>query len=227
MKDTPWRECNDPDAMLAMLGDKACPRRLRLFSVACCRRVWHLLEESAFREAVQAAERFALGESTDKQLDAAWQATFRDRQEDGLSDDPLANARFWAADAASQTACDLDRASSVASGAAWAASWASSLPADEAFDRERAVQCDLLRCLFGDPSRPMLVVEAAWLAWGDGVVARLVRSIHDSRRFEDLPILADALDEAGCDDEALLSHLRGPGPHVRGCHVIDWLTGKS
>jgi hypothetical protein len=73
----------------------------------------------------------------------------------------------------------------------------------------------------------MLVVEAAWLAWGDGVVARLVRSIHDSRRFEDLPILADALDEAGCDDEALLSHLRGPGPHVRGCHVIDWLTGKS
>jgi hypothetical protein len=218
-----WAQCGNPDAMLALLGDKACSRRLRLFSAACCRRVWHFLEEPAFREAVEAAERFAKGRATDAELEAAWQATFRHRQEDGLSNDPLANARFWAADAASQAACDLDRSSAVASSASWAASWASGLPADEAFDRERAVQSELLRCIFGDPLRPRPHIDPACLAWGDGAVRRLARGIHESRRFEDMPVLADALEEAGCGDEGLLAHLRGPGPHAGGCHAVDLL----
>src|SRR5262249_6164479 len=162
---------------------------------------------------------FAVGEATSAELEAAWRATWEVREEDGLSDDPLANARFWARDAVSQTACDLDRASAVATSAAWAVSWKSGAPADAAFDRERVAQCDLWRCLCGNPFRRPPVIEDTWLAWGDGIVGRLARSIHDAHRFEDMPILADALEDAGCDDAGLLDHLRDPGTHARECHV--------
>jgi hypothetical protein len=50
---------------------------------------------------------------------------------------------------------------------------------------------------------------------------------RSTRRFEDLPVLADLLEEAGCTDAALLGHLRGPGPHILGCHALDAVLGKS
>jgi hypothetical protein len=227
MTERQWRECNDPDAMLALLGKKVCQRRLRLFSAACCRRVWHLLEEPALRKAVEAAERFAVGQATSEELKEAWQASLEMRKDDGLSDDPLANARFWAADAASQAASDLDRASAVANSAAWACSWASVIAAETAFDRERAVQCRLLRCIFGDPFRLKPTIEPVWLVSGDGAVPRLAREIDESRCFTDLPILADALLDVGCSDERLLAHLREPGPHARGCHILDLFLGRT
>jgi hypothetical protein len=216
-----WRECENPDTMLALLGGEASQRRLRLFSAACCRRVWHLLEEPAFRQAVEAAERFAEGRATSEEWEAACQVTLHQQQDAGLSDDPLANARLWAADAA----CDLDRTSAVASGAAWAVAWASGLPVEEAYDRERVVQCELLRCIFRDPLRSRPKIDPAWLAWGAGVVRKLAYQIRESGRFEDMPVLADALEDAGCGDEVLLAHLRGPGPHARGCHVVGLLLG--
>jgi hypothetical protein len=58
-------------------------------------------------------------------------------------------------------------------------------------------------------------------------VPRLVRGIHEERAFDRLAVLADALEEAGCADADILSHLRGPGPHVRGCWVVDLLLGKE
>ena len=67
----------------------------------------------------------------------------------------------------------------------------------------------------------------AVLAWNGGTVAKLAHAIYHEAAFDRLPILADALEEAGCHDSALLSHLRGDGPHVRGCWAIDFLLGKS
>ena len=55
----------------------------------------------------------------------------------------------------------------------------------------------------------------------------LAQAIYEERRFGDLPVLADALEEAGCTDADILSHCRGPGPHVRGCWVVDLLLGKQ
>jgi hypothetical protein len=55
----------------------------------------------------------------------------------------------------------------------------------------------------------------------------LAHLIYDQRRFTDLPVLADALEEAGCTDQTILDHLRGPGPHVRGCWAVDLLLGKG
>jgi hypothetical protein len=91
---------------------------------------------------------------------------------------------------------------------------------------ERAARCAFLRDLFGNPFRPV-TVDPYWLAWNDGTVRRLARTIYDKRRFEDLPVLADALEDAGCTDTYVLNHCRAPGEHVRGCWVVDLLLGKS
>jgi hypothetical protein len=86
---------------------------------------------------------------------------------------------------------------------------------------------DLVRDVFGSPFAPASAVAPAWLTWNDGAVGKLARAIYDGRAFDRLPILADALEEAGCHDERILAHCRGPGPHVRGCWVIDRLLGRE
>ena len=88
----------------------------------------------------------------------------------------------------------------------------------------QTTQVHLIRCLFGNPSRQDQV-EAEWLRWNDGAVVKLAQSIYDQRAFEDLPILADALEEAGCDNPAFLDHCRGEGPHALGCWVLDLILG--
>jgi hypothetical protein len=94
--------------------------------------------------------------------------------------------------------------------------------------RERAVQeqAAFLRDLFGNPFRPV-PVDPAWLAWERGTIPKLAEEIYEERAFDRLPVLADALEDSGCTNPDILSHLRGPGPHVRGCWVLDLLLGKS
>jgi hypothetical protein len=84
----------------------------------------------------------------------------------------------------------------------------------------------LLRDLFGNPFRSA-AVDLSWLSWQDGTVVKLAQSIYDERAFDRLPILADALEDAGCDNADILDHCRQPGEHVRGCWVIDLLLGKQ
>ena len=88
--------------------------------------------------------------------------------------------------------------------------------------------CGLIRCIFGNPFRPPPAVEPAWLDWGGGVVARMALDIYDGHAFDHLPVLADALLDAGYPpDHELLLHLRGPGVHVRGCAAVDCLLGRQ
>jgi hypothetical protein len=91
---------------------------------------------------------------------------------------------------------------------------------------EQATQSSLLRCIFGNPFRPGSL-NPIWLAWNDGTIPRLAQGIYEERAFDRLPILADALEEAGCASADLLGHLRGPGPHVRGCWALDLILGKA
>jgi hypothetical protein len=87
-------------------------------------------------------------------------------------------------------------------------------------------QCAILRDLFS-PFRKPPAVDAAWLRWNHGTVPKLAQHIYDDRRFGDLPVLADALEEAGCTDTALLNHCRRPAEHVRGCWVVDLILNKG
>ena len=73
-----------------------------------------------------------------------------------------------------------------------------------------------------------LLFDVSWLAWNDGTVVKLAQAIYDDRAFDRLPILADALEDAGCQDADILGHCRQQGAvHVRGCWVVDLLTGRS
>jgi hypothetical protein len=131
-------------------------------------------------------------------------------------------------------ACGLARARAraVREGAKWvvdpdamsgALSWASASGATRDY---RLAQCRLLRDVVGGLFRPV-TIEPAWLAWGDGVISRLAEGIYQERAFPRLPILADALEDAGCADAVLLDHLRGAGPHVPGCWALDAVLGKE
>jgi hypothetical protein len=87
-------------------------------------------------------------------------------------------------------------------------------------------QVDLLRDLVGNPFRRARL-DISWLAWNDGAIHKIAQNIYDDRAFDRLPLLGDALEDAGCDDADILSHCRTPGEHVRGCWVVDLLLGKS
>jgi hypothetical protein len=84
----------------------------------------------------------------------------------------------------------------------------------------------LFYCLFANPFRPV-AFDPAWLAWNDRTVSRLAQQIYARRAFGRLPVLADALEDAGCADRGLLDHLRGPGPHARGCWALDLLLARE
>src|SRR5262249_22507541 len=88
---------------------------------------------------------------------------------------------------------------------------------------EPAAQAHLLRCIFGDPYRPA-TIDPVWLAPG---VANLAQTLYEDRAFDRMPELAAALEAAGGKDADLLGHCRQPGPHVRGCWVVDAILGKS
>src|SRR5262249_38992633 len=92
--------------------------------------------------------------------------------------------------------------------------------------KEKTHQCELLREIIGNPFRPV-TIDPAWLAWNNRTSPQLAHGIDEERAFERLPILADALEEAGCTDADILSHCRQQGEHVRGCWVLDLLLGKT
>lgn len=85
----------------------------------------------------------------------------------------------------------------------------------------------LLREIVGNPFRPPPAIDAACLAWNDNVVPKIAQGIYSDRAFDRLPILADALEEAGCSDAEVLEHCRREGGHVRGCWLLDLLLQKD
>jgi hypothetical protein len=90
---------------------------------------------------------------------------------------------------------------------------------------EAARMCLLLRCIFNPFCR--VTTTNHWLAWNNGTVPKIAQAIYDARAFHRLPVLADALEDAGCDNADILGHCRQPSDHVRGCWVVDLLLGKE
>jgi len=86
-----------------------------------------------------------------------------------------------------------------------------------------ASQVAVLREIIGNPFRPVTIDPA----WHKPSVASLAQAIDEERAFDRMPILADALEDAGCTSHDMLSHCRGPGPHFLGCWVVDMILGKT
>src|SRR5262245_17265876 len=64
--------------------------------------------------------------------------------------------------------------------------------------QQKVIHCNMLRCLCGNPFRPLPAIDPAWLTWGDGTVRKIAQGIYDERAFDRMPILADALEDSGC-----------------------------
>jgi hypothetical protein len=89
--------------------------------------------------------------------------------------------------------------------------------------KERVAQCELIRELIGNPFRPTQARDESWCNWNDGCVRKMAAAVETENRWQDLPILADALEDAGCDDHEILAHCRSDKEHRRGCWVVDMI----
>jgi hypothetical protein len=227
MTEAEWLKSTDPDKMLKSLS-KPSQRKLQLFACACCRRVWHLLTDARSRVAVEVMERYADGMASEQERQAAQgaaQAVWDPGEEDEAD---LENAPAWAADMLIRGQIIGDQW--VFRGEAWASVVTESAQESTNREFENRAQSYLLREVFGNSFRPV----SRRLARHSPSVSALALAAYDERIMPSgeldgarLAVLADALEDAGCGDAAILSHLRGPGPHVRGCWALDLILGRE
>jgi hypothetical protein len=215
-------------------------RRMRLFASACCRRVWDLLRVDAAKRIVELSEAYADGGVAEADLQAANNAPeFGDLDAVREEGSPGAEVQLSACVVHALTSArglaspsegvdsylivqntSLNRAKDF-NRSSWDYHIARSPGRDEA---EFAAKEQLLRDIFGNPFRPVAFDPA----WRMDTAVSLARGTYDSRDFAAMPILADALQDAGCDDADILAHCRDPHQvHVRGCWVVDLVLGKE
>ena len=246
MTEAEWLASGDPFSMLCYLQKRGnmSARKARLFAVACCRRVFSFLPDDKHREAVEVSARFADGHATqaDKErLSKELQTIYGEYPGAGNLEQPAEMIYLlssWPLAADWMDACTGSEQAIMLSGHAhrtgkvlrsdrWFADdewW--EREAESAKTAERTAQVGLIRDIFGNPFHHV-AVDPTWLAWNDGTVVKLAQGIYDERAFDHLPILADALEEAGCHDADILAHCRQPGEHVRGCWLVDLILGKE
>jgi hypothetical protein len=232
MSEDDWLNAGEPDLMLTWLRDfgGASERKLRLFAVACFRRVWHLLTDEHARAAVRTSERYADGAASLEELEAAFAAADRAHQE-ACQRASVQSVTFL--DAARLAAHPVERglADSTAHAVAFGVAWQGN-DFVEAAAGEESHQCDLLRDVFGLLAFRPVPVPGSWRTRTVLALAQRAYEEQDPRTgmldAVALGVMADALEEAGCDGGDLLTHLRQPGiVHVRGCWAVDLLPEKS
>jgi hypothetical protein len=212
--------------MLEYLSGKASARKLRLFSCACCRRIAFLMRPQGYLAYVEETEFMADAEGDAVRVAAPRITLERTRC--------LGGHRHLAALACrALLGTDPLAAAGEVSGRVIAAQVAFAQRHREdqrtALEREQMAHAGLLRCIFDNPFRPVAPI----LAWRTADAIALAKAAYTERSMPRgemdqarLGVLADALEDAGASDE-LPAHLRGPGLHVRGCWVVDALTGRS
>ena len=176
MTEIQWMACKEPRIMLKeQFGQNSSDRKLHLFTCACFRRVWDRLPDDRIRATVDLVERYADGAASLRELESA-------RDNHPFTHD-LAVQEGWYA--------------------AWYASRSALYYAPDR-RQELEAQADLLRHVLGNPFRHS-ASEPSWLAWNDGAIRKMAQLIYDDRAFDRLPLLADALEDAGCTDAAILA----------------------
>lgn len=250
MNEYDWLAATDADKLLKQLQKMKrplSPRKLRLFCVGCSRQIFDAMEEMC-RRAVEVAEKFADAETTLEELTAARNVGMRrnrsrfdifgiiraQKNPDGMRDFNLAKWSWEATEATTRPAkavpgkviqgvkmllLILGRETLPAPPGAVAVSLRGLLNVMT----DSPIQAAILRDIAGNPFHPVALEPA----WQTGNAVGLAQSIYQQRAFDRLPILADAVEEAGCTNPAVLDHCRAPGHHVRGCWVVDLVLGKT
>jgi hypothetical protein len=254
MTEAEWLTCTDPRPMLEFLPGKASDRKLRLFAVACRRSVWDLLFDTAFHQLIVLAEQHADQPEGNNPFRLAEHIITRPEGWTGgrfhidecNAEEAVLHVAGVPPGAVLGFTCD---GRIILADARFSRSWellqpvrmarytselvASALARQEEDGRvdmaqSRQEHSRFLRCLFGQvPFRLSLHLPPAILAWNGGTVRKIAQPIYDECAFDRMPILADALEGAGCDNADILNHCREPGYHVRGCWIVDLLLGKN
>jgi hypothetical protein len=226
--DSDWLACTDPDVLLLAAPGSVTRRKWLLLACACARRAWHLVPDVA-SDALSRLEAVAVADSS--------------LGDHGAVSRALTAVRFRLADAANAQTGKNHRIAerlgtayrrlvfhiACAARLANAGARARSRPTRRIKRmkiEERRYQRQLIRDVFGNPFRPFFL-DPYWLTANDGAVHALASAIDAGQDFRRLPILADALEDAGCTDESILAHCRSGGTHVRGCWVVDLVLGRS
>ncbi len=233
MTETEWHNSTDPGAMIAFLLGRASPRKLRLFACASARRLWEFLRDERSRHGIEVSELFADGQAAEVERDRAWRQASDAHEEAPWYATRQALAAAWAvwndiAEGVPHVIEDVTRVfgRQAALDAARLSMQRVRSSREQAIHATRLLLCELAREVFGNPFRTV-EPDPAWLADRNEAARRVASVIYQERRFEHMPILADALEEAGCDDADLLDHCREPREHVLGCWVLDLLLGKE
>jgi hypothetical protein len=231
MTEEEWWNCKptELDEMLAFLHEqRASARKVWLFVCGCCRGIWPLLTDQRSRAAVEVAERYVDDLVTAETLEKA-----RNDARDALAES--GDTRALSIMAHRITLAE-------ASGNPWVAASSVFSPlldpswrlerfrfTKKLSNGQRRAIFDVsarLRDIFGLlPFRPVFIDQTV-LEWNDRTVPKVAQGIYDERDFDQLPVLADALEEGGCDNEEILSHCRSSETHSRGCWCVDLILGN-
>jgi len=199
MTEAEWIACNEPAQMYELLGVKVTERKRRLCECGLAQSTWI---DRRCLPAIRSIEGFA-----DGHMDASQLA------------DHIRTLRSVRSRVPRQ--CEEESAISLLLAAATGCSLSFSYMTFGPDTKAR--QLAVIRDILGNPFCP-ITLDSEWLTL---TVLRLANHIYDNRDFSTMPILADALQDAGCDNEDILNHCRQPGEHVRGCWVVDLVLGKS
>jgi hypothetical protein len=223
MTENEWLHTAVPEEMLDYVDTLviATERQLRLFACACCRHLWHLLTELESRQTITRVEQYADGLATVSELAEAqaeaWHAT---NVNDGEVQ-PSNRSYHYAAQAVAWLAqCDEQV---YDAGHVVEHCFSATEGDQDATDALEDYQRSVLHDIFANPFRPIKFVPH----WRTTNVVELAFTIYEDRAFDRMPILADALMDAGCEDEQIISHCRNGGPHVRGCWLLDAILNKA
>ena len=217
MTEEEWLTSDDPTPMHSFLTWKRNERKLRFFIVAACRHSFRSFGHYELDEVVDWAE-----EAVDQQPRTEAPASVRETVTWAISE--MCESLNRLGDAA-----EYSIATAIYDPYAGQQVTNSILAAHEIADvnstpmEEAQVHCTFLRDIFGNPFRPV-TFNPNWLT---SDVTAMARGMYETRDFAAMPILADALQDAGCENADVLEHCRGPGPHVRGCWVVDLVLGKE
>lgn len=211
MSEAEWLACGDPQLMLPPFPSRASVRTARLLMAACCRAFGSLLDPST------GARRDELLTMMESRADVVPSETWGDavtadaehaypyEEVEGCS--KIAECYFMIQHGGLMPCVGILATNARAMGAP---------------DPAR-LQAAFIRDIFGNPFRPVTLDST----WRTSDVVALARGIYEDRAFDRMPILADALQDAGCDRADVLNHCRELGPHVRGCWAVDAVLNKE
>ena len=239
MDEAEWATWADPETYLDYVRGPgsslnrpfvATNRQMILWACACCRRIGHLFHDPGCLSAILAAEEFADGDLTYKDLIAVSNDGSKWHSET-LYASGAASVRSFVTQSCSHLIEGVDSAFDgtetpflvpADDATRWAVSAIREHAGKRAADREKITQCSILRDILGNPFRPVHCSAH----WQTTAVTALANETYDDRRFSNLPEIATALIEAGCDNADILAHCRSEKPHARGCWVVDMILQR-